>query len=142
MGVEAREGAPVFGKETAAAGGLARAAALSPGRRKNIARQAAYSRWYRIGADDMVRCEALLKQLARIVTRALMEGNDDRAIRAIAAMGPYEKYRLFLRTAGGKAGELPEIDSETERRLRESREKRALALGAVVEAEVVKEEGK
>lgn len=129
-----------FGKQSASAGGLARAAALSPKRRKNIARMGAYSRWYRINAEDMVRCESMLKQLARIVTRALMEGNDDRAIRAISAMGPWEKYRLFLRTVGTKDVEAPQIDSDTERRLRESREKRAAALG--VEVEIVKEEGK
>lgn len=62
-----------------------------------VARQAAYRRWYRAKADDLERVECYLRLYAKVVTRALVEGNDDRAVKAAAAMGQYERIKIGLR---------------------------------------------
>ncbi len=108
---------PKFNSETARAagkiGGPARARALSPLRRSMIGVWAAQARWYPMHAPDVERIKAYLRRLALIVAQAMKDNEPDRAIRAIAVMGPYERMRIALREqapreAGGLSDEAAE----------------------------------
>jgi hypothetical protein len=106
-------------------GGRERALAMSPERRTMVARQAAYRRWYRANADDLDRVECYLRLYARIVARALAEGNDDRVVKAASAMGQYERMKITLLQGRMKdvTSALPETD-ELEAKLTATRERR------------------
>lgn len=112
-------------------GGRERALAMSPERRTMVARQAAHRRWYRPNADDLERVECYLRLYAKVVARALVEGNDDRVVRAAAAMGQYERMRISLRQSRMK--DITPALSETaelEAKLTAAQERRTRAMTA------------
>ncbi len=116
-------------KEFQTKGGRERALAMSPERRTMVARQAAYRRWYRANADDLDRVECYLRLYAKVVARALAEGNDDRVVRAAAAMGQYERMKISLRQARMKdiTPALSEIEPGLEEKLAAARQRRTAA---------------
>jgi hypothetical protein len=90
-----------------------------------VARQAAHRRWYRVNADDLERVECYLRLYAKVVARALVEGNDDRVVKAAAAMGQYERMKIGLRQ--GRTKDITPALSETaelEAKLAAARERR------------------
>jgi hypothetical protein len=113
-------------------GGRERALMMSPERRTMVARQAAYRRWYRANADDLERVECYLRLYAKVVARALVEGNDDRVVKAAAAMGQYERMKIVLRRESTKdiTPALSENDSGLEAKLAAARQRRTAAMTA------------
>jgi len=122
--------APFDPKESGRRGGLARAAALSPERRQLIAAQANYARWYGSRGETEHRVDNHLRLLAKLVSKAMAEGDDNRAIRAVSAMASYERMKLIfeLQRKQGKDADPAPLDDSMARKLDEARRRRALAL--------------
>lgn len=113
-------------------GGHERTLAMSPERRTMVARRAAHQRWYKPNASDLDRVECYLRIYANIVARALAQGNDDRVVRAAAAMGQYERMKITLRQ--GRTKDITPALSERafglEEKLAKARQRRTAALTA------------
>jgi hypothetical protein len=105
-------------------GGKARAAKLSPGERHMIASKSAMVRWYRIGEDQEGRINAVLRLLANAVEEATASGDTDRMVRAISAMGQWERMKMWLSERGHRSAaaatpvnmELEQIGADAARR--------------------------
>jgi hypothetical protein len=105
-------------------GGRARAAALSPGERHMIASKGAMARWYSIREDQEERINAVLRLLANAVEEATANGDTDKMVRAISAMGQWERMKMWLAERGNRSAaaatpvnmELEQIGADAARR--------------------------
>jgi hypothetical protein len=118
----------------------ARRRKIPPEKRSAMATMAAMRRWYSQERPSRERLKAELRRLAILATKAIREGEDDRAIRAIGVMAQFERMMLWLDQREGLAGgPALEIEDQTERRLAESRARREQALGLTEGAELAEE---
>jgi hypothetical protein len=121
-----REQAVEIGRQNARAGGLARAARLSPERRAEIAFKAAALRWIR-EKSDLDRIDNRLAKLAMLEAWAAREGDFDRYLKAIQAQGPWERMRIMVRrfpAAEDSPGLTAEAESDMMRRLEKAKQMR------------------
>ena len=105
-------------------GGIQRAQNLTEEERSLIASKAAVARWYSPSRNVDTRINAILRGLAAAAERALDQGNEDRYIRAVSAMAPWERMRLWVdRDAAGKAQPIPmELQEEGNEAMRKFQE--------------------
>lgn len=118
-------------------GGRNRALAMSPERRQMVSRAAAYKRWYTPTGDALERVECYLRFYAKAVARALAEGNEDRAIRASAAMLAAERMKVALQAASMKdvTPVATEKSSGIDAKLAATRKRRNAALAEPIDVE-------
>jgi hypothetical protein len=89
-----------------------------------IASNGAMVRWYRIGEDQEGRINAVLRLLAKAVEDATEAGDTDRMVRAISAMGQWERMKMWLAERANRSAaaatpvnmELEQIGADAARR--------------------------
>jgi hypothetical protein len=116
-----------FTPEDRQRGGRARRDVLPPQQRQQLATRAAYRRWYRVTDDDVDRIDRHLKVLSKIAAIALADEDHRLALRAIAAMAPFERIKIMLHS-GLKDVIQVEGQSHIEAKLAAARERRSKSL--------------
>ena len=107
-------------------GNAARSRKLTPQQRSEIATKASYSRWYKASGEQIERIDSYLRGLALIAAKALAEGNDEKYMRAVTAMGQYERMKLMIEGNRSKdakpAEEVDEPGAEAVKAFRKGRD--------------------
>src|SRR5277367_6667643 len=116
-----------FTPEDRQRGGRARREVLPAEQRQQLATRAAYRRWYRVTDDDVDRIDRHLKVLSKIAAIALADEDHQLAIRAIAAMAPFERMKIMLHS-GLKDVIQIENTGDIETKLAAARQRRTAAL--------------
>lgn len=117
-------------KELSQRAAAARREKIPAEKRMEIAAKASYTRWYKASGEQIERIDSYLRGLSLIAAKALAEGNDEKYVRTVTAMGQYERMKLMIEGNRSKdakpAEEIDEPGAEAVKAFRKGRDEEVI----------------